>query len=317
VYDAALLAAATAVAAAIARERSRPADVADLVVQLGSGSRSGTLRDALARALGDASLEVGFRVGDAYVDGAGRPLALAATGGGRDVRLDASVATAVGLTASNARLQAELRAQVAELAASRARLVRAGDVQRYRLEARLRQAADVHLEAMREALGRTRASAPADVAAMLDTLVGELEQAVADVHELARGIHPRVLTERGLAGALDDLAARAPTPVSVTAPPERYDPVVEAAAYFVCAEALANAGKHARATRTTVGVERSDGRLRLTVDDDGVGGADLAGGSGLRGLSDRLDAVGGRLNVMSPPGRGTRVVAELPLEAGA
>jgi signal transduction histidine kinase len=193
-------------------------------------------------------------------------------------------------------------------------MIEAGDAQRRRLERRLRQAADVHLEAMRLALERAPNGAPAPVATAIELVERELEQAVDEVHRLARGIHPRTLTERGLAAALIELAETAPTSVSVDAPSDRFPQQAEVAAYFVCAEAVANVAKYAHAGHASIEVDRCDGRLRIAVSDDGIGGADPARGSGLRGLADRIDAVGGSFRVTSPLSAGTFVRAEIPLE---
>jgi signal transduction histidine kinase len=193
-------------------------------------------------------------------------------------------------------------------------MIEAGDAQRSRLERRLRQAAELHLEEMRFALERGLRAATPEVAAALALVQRELDEAVVEVHELARGIHPRTLTERGLGPALAELAVTAPTRIAVGAPDERFPPMVEVAAYFVCAEALANVAKYAQAGHASVEVQRSDGQLRVVISDDGVGGADPTRGSGLRGLADRVDAVGGRLTVTSPMSGGTSVLAEIPLE---
>jgi signal transduction histidine kinase len=337
VYEAALLIAALSLTIGIVFDRSRSAAVADLVVELGTGSRSETLRGALAQAFGDPLLELGYRVGDSYVDDEGRPMRLphddaeravtlverdcepvaalvhdAAVA--RDPGLAEAVAAAIRLAASHARLQAELHNQVGELRVSRRRMIEAGDAQRSRLERRLSQAAELHLQEMRLALDRGLETAAPEVAAALAVVQRELDEAVVELHELARGIHPRTLAERGLGPALTELAATAPTPVSVGAPDDRFPPIVEVAAYFVCAEALANVAKYAHAGHASVEVQCSDGRLRVVISDDGVGGADPNRGSGLRGLADRVDAVGGRLTVTSPVSGGTSVLAEIPLE---
>jgi signal transduction histidine kinase len=302
--------------------------------------RSGTLRDELARAFADPTLEIGYWLGGSYVDGEGRTMMLPPVGGDRvvtpieqggrpvavlvhdaatgdDPELGAAVVAAARLTASNARLQAELRAQLAELAASRRRALQAGDAQRRRLERRLSHAADLHLAEMRSALNRALQAAPPPVMDTLTVAVHELDETAVEIHELARGIHPHTLTETGLAAALTELAATAPITVSIAAPGDRFPPPVEAAAYFVCAEALANVAKYAQTDRVSIGIRRDDDRLAVLIADEGVGGADPAHGSGLRGLADRVEAVGGRLTVTSPPSYGTAVLAEIPLqEAG-
>jgi signal transduction histidine kinase len=141
---------------------------------------------------------------------------------------------------------------------------------------------------------------------------GLLDRALEDLDALARGLHPRELTERGLAGALASLADTSPVPVELSVTAERMPADVEGVAYFVCAEALANAAKHAGASRITVSAQRRDGRLAVVVRDDGAGGAGFRAGGGLAGLADRVDAVGGTLGLESPPGGGTRLTADLP-----
>ncbi len=141
----------------------------------------------------------------------------------------------------------------------------------------------------------------------------EIERAQEELREFARGVHPRVLTEGGLPAALAELARRAPVPVELRAPDERYPPALEAAVYFVCSEALANIGKYAEASRAEIDVTQREGRIAVAVRDDGIGGASLDAGSGLRGLADQVEALGGGLSLTSPAGRGTLVVAELPL----
>jgi signal transduction histidine kinase len=202
-----------------------------------------------------------------------------------------------------------------QLAASRARIVEAGDAERRRLERNLHDGAQqrlVSLSLMLRLAGRRVADDP-EASAFLERAGDELAQALQELRELARGIHPAVLTERGLAPALQALAARAPLPVELALPQDRLPAPVEAAAYYLVSEALANVAKHARASLVRVEVERSDGRARVEVADDGVGGADASGGSGLRGLADRVEALGGWLTIDSPPGQGTALVAEIPL----
>ena len=159
--------------------------------------------------------------------------------------------------------------------------------------------------------GRAGHAQPA-VERLLTSTIDDLQVAVEELRELAHGIHPTILAEGGLAAALDTLASRSPVPVTVAATPERFAPDVEADAYFVACEALANVAKHANATRATVGARCENGMLLITVADDGDGGASLGAGTGLRGLADRVEARGGRLRVESPAGGGTRVVGEIP-----
>jgi signal transduction histidine kinase len=264
-----------------------------------------------------------------YVDETGRAVELPTAGSGRSVTpidhdgvpvaalvhdssalgdpgLVADVAAATRLAVSNVQLQAEVRAHVAEVEASRRRIVEAADRQRRRLEQELREGAEVRLARVAQLLDSSDPHLT-EAAAALDTARRELR-------ELARGIHPAALTERGLAGALGELAARAPVPVEIDASSERFPPAVEAVAYFVCSEGLANIAKYAEASCASLNVAVRDGALVVALSDDGVGGADASSGSGLRGLGDRVAALGGRFEVVSPRGRGTRLQAELPLE---
>ncbi len=218
-----------------------------------------------------------------------------------------------------ARLDADLRARVVELRASRARLVEAGDTERRRLERNLHDGAQARLVGVALLLGHARRRVDADpeeTAALLDRAMTELRAGLAELRELARGIHPAVLTERGLEPALHALASRAPVPVMVETDGEQRLPApVEAAAYFVISEALANVAKYAQATEATVAVRRTNGCLTVDISDDGIGGADAAEGSGLRGLGDRVAALDGTLSLDSPPGHGTRLHVEIPCES--
>lgn len=215
-------------------------------------------------------------------------------------------------------LDAELRDRLEELRASRARLLEAGDAERRRLERDLHDGAQSRLVALALLLrsARTRAAGDGELAELLDRAQEELQTSLAELRELARGIHPAVLTDRGLEPALQALVARVPVPVSVEAEgAERLPGPVESAAYFVVSEALANVAKYARASSATVAVRRANGHVSVEVADDGVGGADAARGSGLRGLADRIAALDGSLSLDSPVGRGTCLRAEIPLGA--
>jgi len=216
-------------------------------------------------------------------------------------------------------LDAELRERLEELRASRARLVEAGDAERRRLERDLHDGAQARLVSLSMLLAgaRIRAKGDADLEGLLDQARDELQTSLAELRELARGIHPAVLTDRGLEPALRALAERAPVPVDLRADTEaeRLPGPVEAAAYFVVSEALQNVAKYAHATGASVTVRRSRGRVVVDIADDGVGGADAARGSGLRGLADRVAALDGTIAVDSPPGRGTRLRAEIPVNA--
>jgi signal transduction histidine kinase len=312
----------------------RPA-VTDLVVELGE-ERSGSLRDALARSLGDPTLEVGYPLpdGGGYVDASGRSLEVPRRGSDRgvtrlkrdgrevavllhdpavldDPALLGGIGAAARLAALNAGLQADVRAQVAEVQASRRRLLAAGDEERRRLEQRLDEGAARRLASLADVLARARSRAGVDGRARIERAQDQLERTRVDLRELAGGLHPRELVEDGLAAALVALAERSPIPVELTVPTQRLPTDVEAAVYFVCSEALANVAKYASAAHAVAAVVVRDGVVRVEVTDDGVGGADPAGGTGLRGLSDRIEALGGEFRITSSPEWGTRIAAEL------
>jgi signal transduction histidine kinase len=203
-----------------------------------------------------------------------------------------------------------------ELAASRARLVAAADDTRQRIERDLHDgaqqslvAAALELTMLDQVLERDPQHARATLTRAREQLAGGL----AELRDLARGIHPAVLTERGLEAAVAALVQRAPVPVDMhAAVPARPDPSIEAAAYFLISEALTNVAKYAQADAVTVDLRAASGVLVVTITDDGIGGADPAGGSGLRGLVDRVEAIGGQIEITSPPGHGTRLCARLP-----
>jgi signal transduction histidine kinase len=220
------------------------------------------------------------------------------------------------LSAENEQLNAELRAKVAELQASRARIVEAGYEERRRVERDLHDGAQQRLMALTMNLRLARSKLDGDreaAAKLLDEAMAELDEAAAELRELARGIHPAVLTDRGLEVAIDGLAGRSPVPVEVIeTPAERLAPSIESATYFVIAEALTNVARYAQADGVTVRVARDDGVVEVEVQDDGVGGANPAAGTGLRGLGDRVAALDGEFEVSSPAGRGTTVRASIP-----
>jgi signal transduction histidine kinase len=324
------------------RARLRRASVTALMVELGELPPPQDVRDALARAVGDPSLELMFWIAadGGYVDVDGRPTAVPAAGPERAVTVlehhderfaalvhdpfileDRELLEAVGAAArlaiENARLQAELRAQLDEVRASRARIVEAGDRERQRIERDLHDGAQQRLLAIRLALrmaqGRLTGEAH-EVQSLLAEADDEMRAALDELRSLARGIHPAVLTDMGLAAAVAGLARRAPVPVELRGVPEQRLPAgVEAAAYFVTSEALANVAKYANASEVTIAMALRDGCLHIDIDDDGVGGADSTGGSGLSGLQDRVQALDGRLRIDSPVGAGTRLHAELPV----
>ena len=327
--------------AGLLRSRLARAAVAQLVVELQQAGSPGDVRDALARALGDPSLALAYWLPDEarYVSAEGTPLDLPAGDGRRRVRtvenegervaalvydaalddereLVDAVSAAGAMALENARLQAEVRTQVAELRKSRARIVEAGDVERRRLERNLHDGAQQRLVALGLALGlveKRLEEDPTSAGRMLAEAKAELAQGLEELRELARGIHPAALARSGLAGAVADLAGRSPVPVSVDVRLKaRPAEVVEVAAYFVISEALTNVAKYSQAAGATVAVRQSADTLVVDVTDDGIGGAELGAGSGLQGLADRVSGLGGRLHVWSPPGEGTRLRAEIP-----
>jgi len=224
-------------------------------------------------------------------------------------------ATPTDLERENERLRAELEAQTLELRRSRARLLAAADAERRRLERDLHDGAQSRFvaAALRLRTAQAKAAPDGELAAMLDEAIGDVMLGIDELRELARGIHPAVLTERGLGPALEALLTRAPIPVEIGGlPDDRLPAQVEAAAYYVVAEAITNVGRYAQASYATVDIARSNGATIVTVSDDGVGGADPASGTGLRGLATRVEALDGHLDIDSAPGRGTRVRAEIP-----
>jgi signal transduction histidine kinase len=232
-----------------------------------------------------------------------------------------SVALAARIALSNVRLRAEVRHQVAELDASGRRILEAGDAQRRRLLDQLRVRAGQRLTGVGEVLDlaalRARTCQDGATAEGLEAARRDLVEAQAELQDLAAGIHPALLTERGLGPALAALAGRAPVPVRLAAPEQRLPAVIETAVYFACSEALANVAKHARATGVDVQVRAEGGMVTVVIADDGIGGADRLAGSGLTGVADRVEALGGRLVVDSPAGRGTRLLAEIPAASPA
>jgi signal transduction histidine kinase len=334
-----------AVLSVMLRDRMARGAVADLIVELGQTPTPARLRDALANALGDPSLQVAYwsPVQDRYVDAAGEPVTLPEDGTGQAVTLlerngvreaaiihdailleepgmIASVASAMRLAVENDRLTAAVEAQLAEVRASRARIVAAGDAERQRLERDLHDGAQQRLVALMLALRLAQARLGDDtdpqVRLSLQQASQEAKAALAELRELARGIHPQILTEAGLRAAIESLAARTPGAISIGIDPDaRFAPAVEAIAYFVVSESLANVAKYAEARAIGVQAAWQDGILEVEIADDGRGGADLGAGTGLRGLRDRVSAVDGTLEVVSPRGGGTRVMARIPTAA--
>jgi signal transduction histidine kinase len=326
--------------AGVLRSRLDRGAVAELLLELGSGAGGGRLRDALARILHDPSLSIAYWLPDRrhYVDVDGHPVDLpgdsqrltAVERDGRPIAVlvhDPSLAedrelveaagAAAALALENDRLAAELRARLEELRASRARIVEAADAERRRIERNLHDATQQRLVSISMALGLAESklgSEPAAARTILEEARSSLGQALAELRELSQGIHPSILTERGLMAAIRELSFDAAMPVHVDiALDGRLPEPVEAAAYYLVAESLANVAKHAGASAAWVEVSRANGRALVEVRDDGVGGADPAG-FGLRGLADRVEALGGTLVLESLAGRGTRVRAEIPCE---
>jgi signal transduction histidine kinase len=210
-----------------------------------------------------------------------------------------------------------LRERVDDLRDARQRILAAADAERRRIERDLHDGAQQRMVAVAVTLGLAEARIASDPAGALELIAqarDEAQQAVKELRELARGIHPRVLSDLGLCAAIEALAARAPVPVEVTGtPPDGLPHPVEAAAYFVTAEALTNIAKYAQASEAAVRLSDRDSRLRVEIQDNGVGGADANAGSGLRGLHDRVEALDGSLELESPPGVGTTLIVEFPL----
>jgi signal transduction histidine kinase len=318
--------------------------VGDLVVELERPLPPGDLQASLSRVLGDPSLRLLYALEgqERWVNASGqqellpgpgaenqtrtvtlaerdgRPLAALIHDPAVDQGLVRAASAAAGIAIENARLHAEVRAQLEEVRASRQRIVEAGDRERRRVERNLHDGAQQRLAALALSLAmlRDRDGADPATAAALAGAAAELRQAISELRELARGIHPAILTEEGLPAAVESLADRSTLPVRFAADFDARLPVaVEAAAYFVVSESLANVAKYAQASAARVRLSRSNGTLRVEVLDDGIGGADPDRGSGLRGLEDRVCALRGSFCVQTPPGGGTRVLAEIPCDA--
>jgi len=350
VEDVAIAAVPVAFLCGLLRSHLARYGVGELVVELGEKGPGGDSRAAISRALGDPSVEVAYwmRDADRYTDDGGRPVELPGSDSGRAVTvikradevlgalihdaalreepalLDA-VCAAAGLAIENERLHAEVLARLEEVTASRSRIVDAADAERRRVERNLHDGAQQRLVTLSLALTMARnrlasetdrseaRSRRTDVDELLTEAAEELVLALQELRELARGIHPAILMEEGLCAALDSLAERSPVPVEVSTHADApLPPSVEAAAYYVVSEALANVAKYANASFATVKIGRCERGLRVEVSDDGVGGAVARPGSGLEGLADRVAALDGLLKVDSRPGNGTRVTAEIP-----
>ncbi len=317
--------------------------VGDLVVKLSGGLAPEQLQPALAHALHDPSLEVAYWLPaqEWFADLEGRRMELPSVDSERAVSVlgdptrpvaalvyDSSLvaesqlvdtaAAAVHMALQNARLQVQLRAQLEEVRQSRARLVEAADSERQRVERDLHDGAQQQLVTLLLSLEATKTEAmrhsDSATAALIEANIAELRQALGELRELARGIHPTLLTQAGLVPAIRSLTERCPIPVEVAGGlgDLRLAPSLEATLYFVVSEAITNAVKHSKARRICVSLGRSSEQAIIEVSDDGVGGADLSVGSGLRGLTDRVAAVGGRLVVKSDETGGTTIHAEVP-----
>lgn len=320
--------------AGLVRRRMDRGAVADLVVRLSAAHHRASVRDALATALHDPALKVGYWLAEQqrYVDADGNPMThdpgsvlTQVNRGDKRVALlahdpvlldnpelvDAACA-AVALALDNERLTAELRAQLRQLAESRDRVLRAAETERRRIERDLHDGVQQRLLSVAMTLGLAEATPPDKSHRLTSEAKTTVLATIDELRALCHGIHPPVLTERGLHGAVRELTA-VTTGVDLTiALTEPLPPQVETTAYYVVAEALANVVKHAAATRTEIAITSGAGTLVVRVDDDGRGGADAARGSGLRGLTDRVEASGGTLHVTSEVGQGTSLRAELP-----
>lgn len=308
-----------------------------MVIDLGDSDQPATLRGFIAEALGDRTVVIGYATGvvGEYVDDSGRPLEVPKSVPGRsltmlkvdgeqvgilisegeaetDEALVKGVSAAARLALSNARLQMQARRRITELASSRRRLIDAADAERSRIHHELEIRVGRHLTSAEALLvGFAASGGPS---AVTDELVDGLHGVTAELTEFTVGIGSGWVVADGLAAAVTRLAQHSSIPIDIDIPADRLPTLVETTAYFVCSEGLANAAKHARATRISVRAKQESGHLDLEVVDNGNGGADVAGGSGIRGLADRVEAIGGSLLVEDRPTGGTRLHAALPLE---
>ena len=312
--------------------------IADLATELARGVPLGGLTPLLARFLRDPTLELAFPApdGDGFIYPDGRPFRADDTSAGRtvtplsrgdevlallvhDPALEAespglvrAMGSVAQLALANERLSAQVRAQLGEVRASRVRIVEAADAERRRIERDLHDGAQQRLLALAVRL-QTAKTTVHGADELIDAATAELHEALADVRGIARGLHPPILTDLGLGPAVDALAERASVPVDVQVADGRYPEPVETAAYFLVSEALTNVERYAGATAATVRIRAASDQLLVEISDDGHGGADARRGSGLRGLRDRVEALGGRLTIESPAGGGTAIRATLPL----
>ena len=324
--------------AAVLQRRLARTAVADLVLSLAEQPSVDGVQQAIRTALHDPDLTVLFWLADtgAYVDadgGAwdgedagrwrvpvesrdGRPLAVLLVDPAlrRHPNLVESIVVAGGLALENGRLHADLAAQLVEVRASRGRIVQSQIAERRKLERDLHDGAQQSLLAVTATLSeaRLRAGTDAEVTAVIDRARAELTRARDELRDLARGIHPAVLSQAGLGPAIENIAERLQLTATVDVPVRRMPPVPETTCYFVVSEALTNVARHAHASSATVRIRADGGLARVTVSDNGIGGADPERGSGISGLADRVRALGGTLTVTSTPGAGTVVVADVP-----
>jgi len=340
VYELTLMGAAVILASGLVRGPASTPAIVDFVVELGQ-TPGGPLRDALADALGDPSLQIGFWIAEesSYVDSAGRRVTLPGPATTRgvtrieragstnavlihdaavlgDPTLIEAVAAAARLGSRNALLDAEVRKQLVDLRASRRRLIESGDAERARLEQRLHEGARHRLEQLATEIGvdQTLVEPGTEAGDHLERARDLLANTLVDLRGLAEGLIPVDLRAGGLRDALDLLTERTPIPVQLDVEAGALPEELEAAIYFICAEAISNAVKHAEANHIIVTLTMAEGLASLNIVDDGRGGADARLGSGLLGLADRVDALGGRFDVQSPAGHGTCITADLPLD---
>jgi signal transduction histidine kinase len=325
--------------AALLNARLARSAVGDLVLELRAEPAPPDLKEALARALGDSSLELVYWLPDfgAYVDLDGRPVELPELEGRATTLIDRNgdhvaalihdpalldepellegVQAAAGIALENGRLNAELRARLEELRGSRARIVEAAQNERQLLERNLHDGAQQRLIALSLDLSilKGRIDGDSEARAGIDQARRQIAASLAELREISSGLHPAVVSGHGLPVALEQLAARAPVPVELAIEVEgRLPEPLEVAAYYVVSESLVNIAKHAQAKTARVEIVKEQSELVLEIVDDGIGGADSERGTGLRGLADRVESLDGRLRVWTPRGGGTRVRAEIP-----
>lgn len=343
IFSASLVALPLMFLVGFARLRGRRARVGDLVVELGEFPTAQKLQSALERALGDPSLQVGVwdPATDRYLTPEGDALVLPEENSDRvatklessgerigvivhdpalleDPGMVAAVTAATRLAVENERLQSEVLAQLAEVHASRARIVEAADAERRRIERNLHDGAQQRLVSLSLALQMAESEVvegKQGAAESLKEATRELKEALADLRELARGMYPSILSDQGLSAAIAALVQRSSVPVEVDLSgivSDRLPEKVEATAYFVTAESLTNIARYSGASTVKIDIAREEDSLVVVIEDDGSGGADPSAGSGLRGLIDRVEALDGELDVKSGPGQGTRITARIP-----